>query len=129
MTKQFAQIIKDVDDYAIKLRELIPEALGGFGTLSRAAQGRGTLDRKMKELIALAIAVSGRCDACIAYHARGALRAGVSRQELGEALAVAIQMGGGPAVNSAADALRAFDEFEVHNIAGEAGRVRALEPV
>jgi len=129
MTKQFAQIIRDVDDYAIKLRELIPDALAGFGSLSRAAQARGVLDRKSKELIALAIAVSGRCDACIAYHARGAVRAGVTRQELGEALAVAIQMGGGPAVNYAADALRDFDEFEVHKIAGDAGRIRAvLEP-
>jgi len=28
-----------------------------------------------------------------------------------EAVAVAIQMGGGPSVNYAADALRAFDQF------------------
>jgi AhpD family alkylhydroperoxidase len=111
MAKQFNQIIKDVDSYAIKLRELIPETLAAFASLSRAAQTPGALERKTKELIALAIAVSGRCDACIGYHARGAARAGASRQQFAEALAVAIQMGGGPSVNYAADALRAFDEF------------------
>jgi AhpD family alkylhydroperoxidase len=111
MAKQFRQIIKDVDGYAIELRELIPETLKAFGELSRAAQKPGILDRKTKELIALAIAVGGRCDACIAYHARGAGKAGASRQEIAETLAVAIQMGGGPAVNYATDALRAFDEF------------------
>lgn len=61
--------------------------------------------------MALAIAVSGRCNACIAYHVRGAGRAGASRQEIAETLAVAIQMGSGLAVNSATYALRAFDEL------------------
>ncbi|MEQ1811541.1 MAG: carboxymuconolactone decarboxylase family protein [Terricaulis sp.] len=42
---------------------------------------------------------------------RGAHRTGASRQEIAEALGVAIQMGGGPSVNYAADALRAFDQF------------------
>lgn len=111
MAKQFGEIIKDVDAYAIKLKALIPDVLAGFGALSRAAQTPGALDRKTKELMALAIAVSGRCDACIAHHARGAGRAGATRQELAETLAVAIQMGGGPSVNYASDALRAFDEL------------------
>jgi len=120
MAKQFGQIIKDVDAYAVELRGLIPDVFKAFGEISRATQRPGALDRKTKELIALAIAVGGRCDACIAYHARGAGKAGASRQEIAEALAVAIQMGGGPAVNSATDALRAFDEFipmESHAIA------------
>jgi len=119
MTKQFGEIIKDVDAYAIELRKLIPETLKAFGEMSRAAQKPGALDRKTKELMALAIAVSGRCDACIAYHARGAAKAGASRQDIAETLAVAIQMGGGPAVNYATDALRAYDEF-APSVVGEA---------
>jgi AhpD family alkylhydroperoxidase len=120
MAKQFSQIIGDVDAYAIELRGLVPDVFKAFGEMSRAAQRPGTLDRKFKELLALAIAVSRQCDACIAYHARGAGKAGASRQEIAETLAVAIQMGGGPAVNYATDALRAFDEFnpmESHAIA------------
>ena len=53
----------------------------------------------------------------------------ISRQELAEALAVAIQMGGGPSVNYAADALRAFDEFGAQKVAGDVARTRvSLEP-
>ena len=124
MAKQFAQIIKDVDAYAVKLRELIPDSLGAFSALSRAGcLTPGALGRKTKELIALAIAVSGRCDACIAYHARGAARAGATRQEFAETLAVAIQMGGGPSVNYATDALRAFDEFSAESAPAAIGAV------
>ena len=120
MTKQFGEIIRDVDTYALELRKLVPDTLKAFGELSRAAQKPGALDRKTKELIALSIAVSGRCDACIAYHARGAGRAGASRQEVAEALAVAIQLGGGPAVNYATDALRAYDELAPQLLASRA---------
>lgn len=111
MSKSYADVIHDVDAYAIELRRLIPETMAAFGGLAKAAQTPGALERKTKELIALAIAVAGRCDACIGYHARGAGRAGASREEVAEALAVAIQMGGGPSVNYAADALRAFDQL------------------
>jgi len=111
MSHDYKARIAEVDEYALKLRDHIPDVMTAFGALSRGAQTPGSLDKKMKELIAVAIAVAGRCDACIAYHARGAQRAGVSRQELAEALGVAIQMGGGPSVNYAADALRAFDQF------------------
>ena len=116
MAKQYSQIIKDTDTYVGKLRELIPDTLSAFGALCRSAQGPGVLDRKTKELMALAIAVSGQCDACIGYHARAAGRLGATRQEVAESLAIAIQMGGGPALNYAADALRAFDELGPEHI-------------
>ncbi len=111
MSAQYGEIIREADGYAAELRDLIPETVTAFGGLARAAQTPGALDRKAKELIALAIAVNARCDACIAYHARAVVRCGVTRQELAEALGVAVQMGGGPALNYAAGALRAFDEF------------------
>jgi len=111
MSGKFAQIIQEVDAQAIELGGLIPETLRAFSGLTRTAQNSGALDHKVKELIALAIAVSSRCEACIAYHARGAARRGATRQEVAEALGVAIQMGGGPSVNYAAEALGAFDEL------------------
>jgi AhpD family alkylhydroperoxidase len=111
MIKDFRAITAEIDEYAIKLKALVPDALGAFGQLSRAAQSPGALDHKTKELVALAISVAVRCDGCIGYHARGAVRTGASRQEVAEVLAVAVQMGGGPSVNYAADALRAFDQF------------------
>jgi AhpD family alkylhydroperoxidase len=104
--------ISEIDEYAIELRKLIPDTVTAFGSLSKAAQTPGTLDKKTKELLALAISVATHCEGCVAYHARGAKRTGASRQEIAEALGVAIQMGGGPSMNYAADALRAFDQFQ-----------------
>jgi AhpD family alkylhydroperoxidase len=111
MNGEFHKLIDQTDAYAVELHKLIPDTLKAFGGLARAAQTAGVLDRKTKELIALSISVSARCDACIAYHARGASRAGATRAEVAEALGVAVQMGGGPAVNYAATALGAFDEL------------------
>lgn len=107
----YAERIAEIDAYAVELRKLIPETVTAFGGLSKAAQTAGSLDKKTKELLALAISVAIRCEGCVAYHARGAHRAGASRQEIAETLGVAIQMGGGPSMNHAADALRAFDQF------------------
>jgi AhpD family alkylhydroperoxidase len=111
MASDYQARVAEIDEYARELRTLIPEALSAFGALSKAAQTAGALDKKTKELLALAISVAIRCDGCIGYHARGAHRTGASRQEVAETLGVAIQMGGGPSVNYAADALRAFDQF------------------
>lgn len=111
MTQDYKARITEIDAYVGELKKLVPETVAAFSALSRSAQTSGALDKKQKELIALAIAVAIHCDGCVAYHARGARRAGAGRQEVGEALGVAIQMGGGPSLNSAADALRAFDQF------------------
>ena len=79
----------------------------GFGQLAKASMAEGALSTRHKELMALAIGVTSRCDGCIAYHARNSVRAGATRQEVAEALGVTIQMGGGPGITVAADALRA----------------------
>jgi len=111
MVKDYKTRLAEVDEYALRLKELVPTAMSAFGQLAREAQVPNAIDKKTKELIALAISVKAQCDACIGYHARGAFRAGATRQEVAEAVMVSIQMGGGPAINYAADALRAFDQF------------------
>lgn len=112
MPIEYAERIAEIDAYAVELRKLIPETVTAFSGLSKAAQTSGSLDKKTKELLALAISVAIRCEGCIAYHARGARRTGATRQDVAETLGVAIQMGGGPSINYAADALRAFDQFD-----------------
>jgi AhpD family alkylhydroperoxidase len=111
VTTDYKARIGELDEYYRELRKLVPDAMSAFSALTRAAQSTGALDKKTKELLALAIAVATHCEGCIAYHARGAARTGATRQEVAETLAVAIQMGGGPNANYAADALRAFDQF------------------
>ena len=61
--------------------------------------------------MALAISIVLRCDDCIAYHIHDAIEAGASREELSDAIGVAILMGGGPSMIYATHAIEAVDEF------------------
>ena len=89
----------------------IPDVYKGFGEFHHAAFAAGALDARTKELIALAIGVSQRCDGCIASHAEGAAKAGATRQEAAEAVGVAMPMNGGPATIYGPRAYAAFCEF------------------
>ncbi|MHC9235947.1 carboxymuconolactone decarboxylase family protein [Pseudooceanicola sp. 502str34] len=93
------------------LYKAIPETTRAFGGLSKAVAENGVLDLKTKEFVALGIAVSQRCEACIVLHVEALMKAGATREELGDVLAMSVQMGGGPAMMYAAKALEAWDEF------------------
>jgi AhpD family alkylhydroperoxidase len=88
-----------------------PIMMNAFSALHEAAGEPGALDFKTKELIALAIAVSLRCDGCIAFHTHDALQAGATPQEVMEALGVAIMMGGGPSVIYGTHVAEAVEQF------------------
>ena len=93
------------------MNKLIPDAMAGFGALSKAAKETGPLGAKEKEFVALGIAISQRCEPCISFHVEALMKAGGTREELGDVMAMAIQMGGGPSVMYAAHALAAWDEL------------------
>lgn len=94
------------------LYKAVPGATRGFSELSKAVHAEGVLPAKMKELMAVSIAVAQHCQPCVNYHIEALLRAGGTRAELGDALAVAIQMGGGPALMYAGHALACWDALE-----------------
>ena len=110
-THSARQVQEELRAPARALRQDIPDVMRGFAELSSAAMKEGALSARMKELMALAIAVSKQCDGCIAAHARGAARTGASEAEVAEALGVAILMNGGPATVYGPRALMAFREF------------------
>jgi AhpD family alkylhydroperoxidase len=107
----FQDVLNELNPQGRALREMIPDVYRGFSEMSGAALTSGALDRKLKELIGLAIAVAVRCDGCIADHARGAVRAGASKEEAAEAIGVSIVLQGGPATVYGARAYAAFCEF------------------
>src|SRR5688500_10036091 len=78
--------------------ELHPELMKGLGALHRAAATTKHLDAKTRELIALAVAVTTRCEGCIDDHARRAKAAGATKEEIVEALGVAINLNAGAAL-------------------------------
>jgi AhpD family alkylhydroperoxidase len=95
---------------AVDLHSLIPDVMKSYASLSTAAMAAGELSGATKELLALAISATRECDGCIVAHARGALRAGVTRQQIGEAMGVVIAMNGGPGTVWGPRALRVYDE-------------------
>ncbi|GLH76278.1 alkyl hydroperoxide reductase AhpD [Bradyrhizobium sp. SSBR45G] len=112
MDKNYPKICKDISDNLRTLRKDIPEVMQGFSALAQAAGRDGALDKKTKELIALAIGVAVRCDGYIGFHADALVRLGATRQEVEETLGMAIYMGGGPSLMYAADAIAAFEQFQ-----------------
>jgi AhpD family alkylhydroperoxidase len=104
------EIREELRQPSIDLRGLIPDVMKGYAALSSAATAEGELSVGTKELIALAIAVTRECDGCMVAHARGCVRAGVTRQQVAEAMGVAIALNGGPGTVWGARALRVFDE-------------------
>ena len=117
MDKNYLEITREISANLKKLRNDIPDTMKGFSALAQAATRDGALDKKTKELIALAIGVAAHCDGCIGFHAEALVKLGASRQEVEEALGMAIYMGGGPSLMYAADAISAFEQFQQATVA------------
>ena len=111
MEEKFTALTKNISSEVAKLRKEIPDVMSGFSALAQAASKEGALDKKTKELIAMALAIANRCQGCIGFHAQSLVRLKVNREEFLETLGMAIYMGGGPSLMYAAEALEAFEEF------------------
>jgi AhpD family alkylhydroperoxidase len=101
-----------VREMMARLGDELPGLMNTFGRLHHSATGEGALSTKVKELIALAIGITVRCNGCIAYHVHDALKAGASREEILETVGVAILMGGGPSVVYGTEAMTALDQLD-----------------
>ena len=111
MDKNYIEITRDISANLKALRKDIPDTLAGFSAMAQAASRDGALDKKTKELIALALGVAAHCDGCIGFHTEALIRLGASRQEVEETLGMAVYMGGGPSLMYAADAMAAYEQF------------------
>ncbi len=94
-----------------KLSEHQPELHASYWKTHELAMADGALDRTTKELIGLALVVTMQCDVCIAFHVRDCLTAGATREQIYEALNVAVMQGSGPAMVYAGYAVEALDEY------------------
>jgi len=99
--RQLGEGVKD-------LGKLSPDTLKAYVALSNAGRRDDLLGAKTRELIALAVAVTVRCDGCIATHVDAALKHGATREEIAEALGVAIAVNAGAALVYSARTLDAY---------------------
>lgn len=89
------------------LQKLSPDTVSAYMTASGAGAKTGFLDAKTRQLISLAVAVTTRCDGCIAVHSAEAVKEGATPEEIAEALGVAVAMNTGAALVYSARALDA----------------------
>ena len=100
-------LLERVGDYA----KQSPEVIRGLMTIDNAAAKSGHLEPKMHELIALAVAVTTRCDGCISVHTKKAVEAGASLEEISEALGVAIALNAGAALTYSARVIETYQQL------------------
>ena len=94
-----------------ELKTLAPAEFKGFVELDRiVGRDDGTIPRKYRELIALAVACTTQCPYCLDVHSRAAKRAGATREEVAETALLAAALRAGAAVTHGALALKLFDQ-------------------
>lgn len=117
--KNYSKIASDYHAGLSKLGNDIPGPVKAFGDLAGSATKDDALSKKVKELIAFGIAITVRCDGCIAAHANAVHKAGATRQEVAEMIGVALLMGGGPSSVYGVEAIAAYDEFAASSAAAD----------
>ncbi|WP_377275717.1 carboxymuconolactone decarboxylase family protein [Rhizobium sp. R86522] len=111
MGKDYIAITRDISSGIKTLRKDIPDVMQGFSAMAGAATRDGALSKKVKELVALGIAISTRCDGCIGFHTEALIKLGCTKAEFEEALGLAVYMGGGPSLMYGGDAMAAWEQF------------------
>ena len=81
-----------------------------FMRLDSAAYEAGALDTKTKELLGLVASSVLRCNDCIDYHVDRCVKHGASRDEIVEALNIAVLVGGSIVIPHLRHALGRLDE-------------------
>ena len=113
MDKQYPAYYKQLTGLMGSLGKEIPNTMAGFGELHKQSMMDGVLSAKVKELIALAIAITVRSVMdVLPINVHDALHAGATRPEIVESIGVAVMMGGGPSTIYGSEALLALDQFE-----------------
>lgn len=83
-----------------------------FYSLDSQVYREGALPAKIKELMGLVASLVLRCDDCIKYHIIRCHEEGISDEELEEALAIGLVVGGSITIPHLRRALQAWDELK-----------------
>ncbi len=104
----YPKVTKELND---KKAALAPGNVEAWRNFSSTVFKPGAIDEKTKQLIAVAVAHVTQCPYCIKSHTAQAMRKGASKEEIMEAIWVAVEMRAGAAY---AHATLAMDEMEKH---------------
>ena len=83
-----------------------------FFALDNDVYRDGVLTKRTKELLGLVASVVLRCNDCVAYHLNEAVGSGVTRDEIIEALGVALVVGGSITIPHLREAMQFLDNLD-----------------
>jgi AhpD family alkylhydroperoxidase len=83
-----------------------------FFALDQDVYADGALTERAKELMGLVGSTVLRCNDCISYHLQAATECGASREEIVEALAIALVIGGSITIPHLRHAFTLLDELQ-----------------
>ena len=104
-------VLGEVQNSLKFLSKKYPDFMKAFGGFMGEVEKEGILSRKTKELISVALSIAAQCKWCIAFHVKGALDAGSSKEEIMETCFVATLMGGGPSLMYTQLAVKALEDL------------------
>jgi AhpD family alkylhydroperoxidase len=111
MSNDGKNFFKKFQEDSAKLKALAPDLVMGFSSLHGKVMKDGSLTMREKEMVALGIAVALRCVPCIKLHVKAALGAGATKEDIMEAVSVAVVMAGGPAYTHSAVVTDTLEEL------------------
>ncbi|WP_083215199.1 carboxymuconolactone decarboxylase family protein [Comamonas aquatica] len=111
MENKWAEELKSLMKRVSGFNKANAPVANAFHKMEIATRESNVLDAKTHELIALAVAVTTRCDGCIAAHAGAAKKAGASREEIAAALGTAIALNAGAAYVYSSRAFEAYEQL------------------
>lgn len=94
-----------------RYREVLPDVAQAYDQLPQAVYAGGRLDAKTKRVMAVAIAVACGCRACMLYQTDYALKLGADIEEILEACAVAVSLGGTMAAGEVTRVVQYLEEL------------------
>ncbi len=93
-----SDIIEEFNDYRSRMNDALlkdnNKIIKRIFNLDTNAFTEGALDKKTKELLGLVASTVLRCDDCVKYHLEASHKAGLKKEEVVEALAIATLVGG-----------------------------------
>jgi AhpD family alkylhydroperoxidase len=113
MEDAMSEYYHDKNDLSLlkEMAKLAPLEFKAWANLDGiVAREDGRIPRKYRELIAVAVAHTTQCVYCIEVHTKNAKKAGVTREELAEAVLLAAALRAGGAAAHGALALKFYDQ-------------------
>lgn len=109
---EWVQYLSEVKTRIGQIGKMNHDLVKGYVTISSSKTENPKLDPKTRELIALAVAITTRCDGCIVVHTEAAKKSGATQEEILEALSVAVAINTGTAMIFAARTMDAYEALE-----------------